>query len=141
MTSKHSVSVAGVVTNNKNEVLLIKRADNGNWEIPGGVLENLEKIQEGVHREIMEETGVEVQINFLSGIYKNIPVGVVALVFNCSYVGGDLLTSSESVEVKWVKAENLSSLVKETSVIRIFDSLDYTGSPQIRNHDGIKILD
>lgn len=57
----HSVSVAGVVVNDRGEVLLIQRRDNGHWEPPGGVLEFGESIRDGLRREVREETGLDVQ--------------------------------------------------------------------------------
>ena len=83
-TPQHSVSVAGVVVNDDGEVLVIRRRDNGHWEPPGGVLELGETFEEGVRREVLEETGVLVRVDRLTGVYKNMKRGVVALVFRCT---------------------------------------------------------
>lgn len=80
MTPQHSVSVAGVVVNAVGEVLLIERRDTGEWQIPGGVLELEEEVQAGLCREIREETGYQVEAEALTGVYKNMALGVVALV-------------------------------------------------------------
>uniref|UniRef100_A0AAU2VUW1 NUDIX domain-containing protein n=1 Tax=Streptomyces sp. NBC_00008 TaxID=2903610 RepID=A0AAU2VUW1_9ACTN len=65
--SLHSVSVAGVVVREDGRVLVIRRADNGAWEAPGGVLELDERPEDGVCREVLEETGVKVDPVRLSG--------------------------------------------------------------------------
>src|SRR5262245_42920607 len=78
--SLHSVSVAGVVVREDGRVLVIKRADNGAWEAPGGVLELDERPEEGACREVLEETGIKVETERLTGVYKNMKRGVVALV-------------------------------------------------------------
>jgi len=59
---QHSVSVAGVVVRDDGRVLAIRRADNGTWEPPGGVLELSETLEDGVRREVYEETGVKVSV-------------------------------------------------------------------------------
>ncbi|WP_344447389.1 NUDIX hydrolase, partial [Kitasatospora nipponensis] len=80
-TPLHSVSVAGVVVREDGRVLAIRRADNGTWEPPGGVLELGETVEDGVRREIYEETGIKVTVDRLTGVYKNMTRGIVALVF------------------------------------------------------------
>ena len=59
---QHSVSVAGVVVRDDGRVLAIRRADNGTWEPSGGVLELSETLEDGVRREVYEETGVKVSV-------------------------------------------------------------------------------
>lgn len=86
-TPRHSVSVAGVVVRDDGRMLAIRRADNGTWELPGGVLELTEVPEDGVRREVLEETGIHVEVGGLTGVYKNIAAGVVALVFRCKLSG------------------------------------------------------
>ena len=78
----HSVSVAGVVIDENGRALVIQRRDNGHWEPPGGVLERDEAIIEGLLREVREETGLIVEPVALTGVYKKMRLGVVALVFD-----------------------------------------------------------
>lgn len=49
-------------------VLAIQRADNGNWELPGGILEIQESPEAGACREVLEETGIEVSVERLTGV-------------------------------------------------------------------------
>ena len=58
---RHSVSVTGIVLRNDGRVLAIKRHDDGRWVPPGGVLELDETPQDGVAREVYEETNLETQ--------------------------------------------------------------------------------
>lgn len=85
---KHSVSVSAVVIDDDGQVLVAQRRDNGKWQLPGGVLELDESIYQGVRREVLEETGVLVEPERLTGVYKNLTLGVVALVFRARVVQG-----------------------------------------------------
>jgi len=139
-SARYSVSVAGVVTDDHGRALLIQRADNGRWEPPGGVLELGETIHDGLRREVREETGLDVEPVALTGVYKNMPRGIIALVFRCKITGGTLATSSETSAFQWAARDDISSLASEAYAIRITDALTEHQAPAIRDHDGVKIL-
>src|SRR4051795_87613 len=98
----HSVSVAGVVIDEAGRVLVIQRRDNGQWEPPGGILELDETFEEGVAREVAEETGLSVEVERLTGVYKNMTRGIVALVYRCRPLAGTARPTRESVAVDWI---------------------------------------
>lgn len=137
--SLHSVSVAGVVVREDGRVLVIKRADNGAWEAPGGVLELDERPEEGACREVLEETGIKVEADRLTGVYKNMTRGVVALVFRCRPIGGEEHTSDESVDVCWFTREEVESHMVEAYAVRVLDALEAAG-PMVRAHDGQRLM-
>lgn len=139
-TPQHSVSVAGVVIREDGRVLAIQRADNGTWEPPGGVLELSESLEEGVQREVYEETGIKVTVDRLSGVYKNITRGIVALVFRCHPEGGSEQLSEESIAVQWLTPGEVRERMAEVYAVRILDALRTDGAPAIRTHDGRVIL-
>lgn len=132
---RHSVSVAGVVVNDDGRILVVQRRDNGEWQPPGGVLELDETIEEGLHREVQEETGIEVHIDRLTGVYKNMRLGVVALVFRCGPSGGALRKSSETEKVRWMSTQEVESIMSPAFAIRVRDALGGTATA-IRSHDG-----
>ncbi|MFF1770137.1 NUDIX hydrolase [Streptomyces sp. NPDC058249] len=139
MTPLHSVSVAGVVVREDGRLLAIRRADNGTWELPGGVLELDEAPEAGVAREVLEETGIHVEVDELTGVYKNTTRGIVALVFRCKPSGGVERTSSESTAVAWLTPEEVSERMAEVYAIRLLDALDGNG-PHVRSHDGKRLI-
>jgi 8-oxo-dGTP diphosphatase len=61
-------------------MLAIKRADNGEWVLPGRIVELDEDPRDTARREVLEETGVIVEPGQLTGVYKNMRLGVVSLV-------------------------------------------------------------
>ena len=138
-TPLHSVSVAGVVVREDGRLLAIRRADNGTWELPGGVLELYETPEAGIAREVLEETGIHVQVDELTGVYKNTTRGIVALVFRCKPSGGTERTSTESTAVQWLTADQVSERMAEVFAIRLLDAMDGNG-PHVRSHDGKQLI-
>ncbi|WP_080043553.1 NUDIX hydrolase [[Actinomadura] parvosata] len=137
--SRHSVSVAGVVVDDQGRALLIQRRDNGHWEAPGGILELDEDIISGVRREVREETGLDVEPEQLTGVYKNMKRGIVALVFRCRPFSGSLTETSESQDFRWVTAEEVRALCVPAFAIRVLDALSGNDTPFIREHDGVTV--
>jgi 8-oxo-dGTP diphosphatase len=88
--------VAAAVVNEAGQLLAVRRRDNGHWEPPGGILELDETIQAGLVREVQEETGVQVEPVALSGVYKNMRRGIIALVFRCRIVAGEPQPTAEA---------------------------------------------
>jgi 8-oxo-dGTP pyrophosphatase MutT (NUDIX family) len=137
--NRHSVSVAAVVTDEDGRVLVVQRRDNGDWQIPGGVLELDESIPDGVRREVEEETGLVVEPERLTGVYKNLRLGVVALVFRASVVGGQQQTTEESAAVDWWTPDTVALRMGETFSIRVLDALD-SREVAVRLHDGVNLI-
>ncbi len=134
-TPLHSVSVAGAVIREDGRMLVIKRRDNGNWEPPGGVLELDETPEEGVVREVLEETGIHVEVEQLTGVYKNMARGIVALVFRCKPTGGIELPTSESTAVEWITEKEASERMTEAYAIRLLDA-NKIHETHVRFHNG-----
>lgn len=107
----HFVSVAGIVTNDKDEVLLVKNPRRG-WEFPGGMVDPGETLQEALKREILEESGVEVDIIGFIGLCKNIQLDSICIDFSCRYISGELTTSNESLEVGWFPIDRVVEMME-----------------------------
>ncbi|MGW2853401.1 NUDIX domain-containing protein [Streptomyces sp. NPDC001215] len=113
-------AVTAFVLNDAGDVLLERRSDNGLWGMPGGVQEVGENIAGTVIREVLEETGIHVEVVGLVGIFTD-PGHVIAfadgevrqefsLCFRARPVGGEIKVSSESFAVRWVPEAELESL-------------------------------
>lgn len=139
-TPRHSVSVAAAIFDESGErVLLIERRDNGHWEPPGGVLELAETIEEGLRREVAEEANLEITIESLSGVYKNMRRGIVALVFRCRAIGDPATSTSEASSVKWHSLSSAKRLLDEAYWIRIQDAVEQQPI-RSRAHDGKRLI-
>lgn len=137
-TPKHSVSVAGIVVDDDGRVLVIQRRDNAHWEPPGGVLELDEAPDAGTCREVFEETGVSIVVEGLSGVYKNMSRGIIALVFRCRRVAGQPTTSDESQAVAWCSVDDVTRNMDPAYAVRITDAFEPTVN--VRIHDGVHLL-
>jgi 8-oxo-dGTP diphosphatase len=137
-TPKHSVSVAGIVVRNDDRVLVIRRDDNDHWEAPGGVLELNESFEDGVRREVLEETGLKITVERLTGVYKNLTHGIVALVYRCRPAGGDAHPTVEAREVCWMAREEVQSAMNPAFAVRVLDAFGVDAHS--RAHDGVNLV-
>ena len=111
----------GAIIIEGDRVLLVKRAHppiQGQWSIPGGVLEVGEMVREAAVREAREETGLTVEPGDLLGVYdrilrdaeRRVQYHYVLIDFLCCRVGGELLAASDAAEVRWFRRDGLSGL-------------------------------
>ena len=136
---RHSVSAGAAVIREDGRMLAIKRAANGEWVLPGGVVELDEDPRDTVRREVLEETGVIVAPGPLTGVYKNMRLGVVSLVFRCRPVSGAAHPTEEATEVAWLNTAQVTGRMAEAFAIRLIDALE-ADEPRIRIHDGQHLL-
>ncbi len=136
-------SVNVIIVNERDEMLMICRTDNGNWAVPGGAMDFGESIAEAAVRETREETGIECEITGLVGIYTN-PRHVIrytsndevrqefSIVFTARPLAGEPTPSSESSEVHWVSLDAVPGLQMHRSMRqRIQHQLDKRSQPYI----------
>ena len=89
----------------EGRVVLIKRADNGRWALPGGYAEVGSPPSVNALRELHEETGFHAKLERLVGVYDNKSLGGVSpyqfyiCCFRARITGGDATPSSETPEV------------------------------------------
>ena len=133
-----------VIFNDLGEILLERRSDNGFWGMPGGVVEIGESVEHAIVREVMEETGLEVGVTRLVGIYSDpkhytiqgYPDGSlfhnVTMAFECELRGGRLRTSDESTELRYFNVDALPDDILRSNIVRIRDAVTRSPTSFIR---------
>ncbi len=136
-------AAVALVVNDAGEILMIRRTDNGNWALPGGAVEMTESVADAAIRETLEETGVQVEVTGLAGVYSD-PRHVIhftsndevrrefSVVLTARPVGGEPAPSSESSEVRWVPPGELEGYTMGRAMRRrVDDYLSRAGTPVI----------
>jgi len=111
----------GAIIIKDDRVVLVKRAHppiQGQWSIPGGVLEVGELVRQAAIREAREETGLIVEPGELLGVYdrilrnheQRVQYHYVLVDFLCRPVGGELRADSDAAEVRWFARDELPAL-------------------------------
>jgi len=97
------VGADAAIFNDRGEILLMERADGSGWCLPCGFVEPNEKPVEATIREVREETGLEIEIRQLVGVFTRKasiaygPHTTVAIVHLCKVTGGELRLSHEGL--------------------------------------------
>ena len=104
-------------------VLLAHRRDIDWWNLPGGGMEIGETLAEAVRREVMEETGLEVQVERLVGVYSKPQKQEVVLTFRCRVTGGELQATEESRACTYFPPDALPRNTLPKHRERIMDAL------------------
>ena len=136
----HIIAGAGIVLNDKDEVLMVKTYNAG-WVFPGGQVEVGENVIDAVKREVMEETGVDIEVGEVFCIASNtakypgyngvkeVPTKIM-LDFICRAKGGTPRPSEENSESKYVSKEKALELITAPAIIERYKAyLEYTGRP------------
>jgi ADP-ribose pyrophosphatase YjhB (NUDIX family) len=101
------VGADAAIFNELGEILLMDRSDGSGWCLPCGWVEPNEKPCEAAVRETFEETGLEVKVNRLVGVFtrkpgqKNGPHAMIAVVHLCDVLGGELTLSHEGLALRY----------------------------------------
>lgn len=134
------VAASAFVQNDDAGVLMIQRADNELWAMPGGAQDIGESIVSTAIREVREETGLTIEVIGLVGVYSD-PAHVIAyddgevrqefsVCFRGRPVSGALATSTESKRVEWIEPDRLGHLDIHPSVrLRIDHGLSGSRQP------------
>ena len=137
---KHIVAAGGIVENDRGEILLVKHRDHKAWAFPGGQVENGENLIDAVIREVKEESGINVSVVRLIAVssntasyegtngYETIPTKVM-FDFVCKFIDGELLSSEETSDSKWVKKEEVINYITSPAYHERFQAyLDFDGT-------------
>jgi 8-oxo-dGTP diphosphatase len=120
----------GAVIVHRNCVLLVRRATEplkGEWSVPGGMLELGEKLRDGVRREVLEETGLEVKpidvLDVFDSIFRDehgrTQYHYVLIDYLCRLVSGEAKAGSDVSEVRWVQEDELAAMELRDSIEQV----------------------
>ncbi len=135
---------AAVFDEDNGRILLIRRADNGKWAVPGGYMEAGENFIEACAREVSEETGLQVQVKRLISIYTNPHIlleyadgnrwQLAILHFEAKILDGELSQSDESTALQfYTLAETTRLDMSLLDHFRVADAFAKQESAIIRN--------
>lgn len=146
----HIVAVGGFVENEDGHLLLVKTQHDG-WVFPGGQVELGENLLDALSREIKEESGIDAVPVQLIGVYSNtctykwhdgvidVPTKVM-FDFTCKPVGGQLCTSEETSDSRWVPKDQVLVMIESPAIRTRYQAylgfqgaihyMDYVTKPQ-----------
>ena len=119
----------------KAKVLLTRRSDNGRWCLPGGAMDPGESAQEACIREVLEETGLDVRVTKLVGVYTSPHqiieyadgnrIQAITFSFEAEVVGGEVCLSDETTGYGYFTLDEMEALdLMESSMDRITDAVE-----------------
>ncbi len=117
---KLRLGASAILFNDEGKFLLTRRADNGQWCLPGGAVESGETVAEACIREVWEETGLNVRVKRLVGVYSHPDqliiykdgnkAFIVAIHFEVQVTGGELGLSNETTDFGYFTVEEMEKL-------------------------------
>lgn len=122
----HIVAVGGIVKDDQDNVLLVKTQHDG-WVFPGGQVEVGENLLDALLREVKEESGIDIEVVNLIGVYSNTGVhkwydGItdvptkLMLDYICKPTGGELTPSEETPEVQWLQKNEAMEFITSPAI-------------------------
>jgi 8-oxo-dGTP pyrophosphatase MutT (NUDIX family) len=136
-------SVSAVIFDGRGRLLLQQRSDGGQWGLPGGSVEIGESVHDAVIREVREETGLQVTVLRLVGVYSEPTLQVVRypdgnvwhyvnVCFECAVRSGELTTCDETLALRYVSPARLPATLLPNHRIRIRDARTHRAAAFIR---------
>ena len=95
------------------------------WRVPG-------------ERIALDLGGPTVEVERLSGVYKNLPRGIVALVFRCHPRTAAATNTAEATRIAWLTVDEITAHMDPAYAVRVTDAL--SDSPATRAHDGTNLV-
>jgi 8-oxo-dGTP diphosphatase len=135
----HIIAVGGITEDKEGNILLVKTY-HGGWVFPGGQVEEGENLIDALTREIKEESGIDVEVSYMIGIYSNtakhkgyngievVPTKVM-MDFVCTTVSGELCTSEETSDSCWVSRDKVLKMIEAPAIRERYQAyLNYNGT-------------
>lgn len=126
--SDRPVVGVGVVLLEEGRILLIQRGrepGRGLWAVPGGKIRHGESMKEAARREMLEETGLHVEVGDVVWVGEFIEDGhhLVLIDFAGTVVGGDLRPGDDADEARWIPLDEAGDYPLTLTMYDLVDTL------------------
>jgi 8-oxo-dGTP diphosphatase len=125
-----------VIRNPAGEVLWIKRTDYDIWNLPGGGYDGLEAPWETAQREALEETGLQVRLTDLTGVYLKPEQNQMNFTFTAEVIGGTLTTGPEAADFAYFAPGREPANALPKHVERVADAVAPAETTRFREQSG-----
>jgi len=136
MKNEFTIGAFGLITNEKDEILLVHRNDYDLWNLPGGAMESGESPWSAVIREVKEETGFDVEIMGMQGIYSKTGEDDLVFSFSCEIIGGEKTLNEEASAIEFFAIEDIPINTSPKQVERIKDYYEDKASFIMKEQQG-----
>lgn len=136
MKTQFIIGAFGIIFDEQKRVLLVHRRDYDLWNLPGGTLEDFESPKNAVIREVREETGLEVEVFKLLGVYNKENKNDIAFSFLCKVIGGEITLNDEADKIEYFEVDKLPPNSVPKQVERIKDALSNPGEVIFKTQSG-----
>jgi 8-oxo-dGTP diphosphatase len=130
-----SIGAFALIFDNQGRILLCHRRDLDLWNLPGGGVESWELPTEAVIRETKEETGLDVVVKRLVGVYGKADKNEFVFSFSCQVVGGQLSATEDADECRYFQLDSIPPNTSPKQVERIHDAAGPDTAPVFRRQD------
>lgn len=128
MQKEFKIGVFALIQNEDNCILFCLRNDYNIWNLPGGRLEKGESPWQGIVREVKEETGLDVEVVKMIGVYSKPNKDEIVFSFECKVLGGDLTLNNEASDIRYFNINEIPENTVQKQVERIRDFFEYRDS-------------
>ena len=116
-----TIGVFGIILDKQDRILLCHRRDYDLWNLPGGGLESGEFLLDGLKREVKEETGLDIGISKLVGVYDKPEEKDIVFSFICDVVAGEITLNDEADKIEYFSVDDLPHNTVPKHIERIKD--------------------
>ena len=107
MKNKFTIGAFAIIKDGQGKILLCHRIDRDMWNLPGGAVEKDESPWDAVVREVREETGLDVKVSRLVGVYSKSDMNDLSLDFDCKVLGGEIILNTEADQIEYFAVDDL----------------------------------
>ncbi len=122
----HKGGVFAIIFDERKRILLCHRNDLDIWNLPGGSIEEGEAPWEAAIRETKEEVGLDIEVEYLSGVYYKPLQNENGFAFVCKIVGGKETLTDEADQIEYFDFDQIPNNTRWKQIERIKDALENT---------------